>query len=52
MRKFAPKAIFAAFTLHRAEKRPDWDRVVVIFSTTVTVGLIALYVFGKATSRW
>jgi hypothetical protein len=53
MRRFAPKAIFALLTLNRAEnKSPPWDRIILIFSTAVTIGLVALYVFGKATSRW
>jgi len=26
--------------------------VILIFSTFVTVGLVALYLYGKATSRW
>lgn len=53
MRRFAFKALFAMLSLNRAgRKRPDWDRVILIFSTAVTVGLIALYVYGKATSRW
>ena len=53
MRKFAAKAIFALLTLNRAENRsPPWDRIILIFSTAVTIGLVALYVFGKATSRW
>jgi hypothetical protein len=53
MPKFAPKAIFALLTLNRAEnKSPHWDRVILIFSTAVTIGLVALYAFGKATSRW
>jgi hypothetical protein len=53
MRRFAMKALFAALTLNKAEKRHmDWDRVVLIVSTCVTVGLVTLYAFGKATSRW
>lgn len=53
MRRFAMKALFTALTFRRAEKeRIDGDRNILIFSTTVTVGLVALYVFGKATSRW
>ena len=53
MRKFAPKAIFALLTLNRAgNKSPDWDRIILVFSTAVTIGLAALYAFGKATSRW
>ena len=53
MRRFAPKAIFALFTLDRAEhKRRDWDWTITILSTGVTIGLIALYAYGKSTSRW
>jgi hypothetical protein len=53
MPRFAPKAIFAFLTLGRAErKRRDWDWTVTIFSTCVTIGLVALYVYGKSTSRW
>jgi hypothetical protein len=53
MRRLPLKALFAVLTLNKAEKkRLDWDRVILIFSTAVTVGLIALYVYGKATSRW
>jgi hypothetical protein len=53
MRRFALKALFAMLSLNRAgRKRPDWDRVILIFSTSVTVGLVALYAYGKATARW
>ena len=53
MRRFAMKALFAALSFGRAERgRIDWDRRVLIFSTGVTVALIALYVWAKATSRW
>lgn len=53
MRRFALKALFTMLSLNRAEKeRPDWDRVILIFSTSVTVGLVALYTYGKITSRW
>jgi hypothetical protein len=53
MRRLPFKALFAALTLNRTEKkRLDLDRVILIFSTAVTVGLIALYVYGKLTSRW
>ena len=51
MRRIALKAIFALFMLDRAE-RPDWDRFILILSTGVTIGLVALYVYGKSTSRW
>jgi hypothetical protein len=53
MRRFAFKAIFAMLSLSKAERnRPDWDRVILIFSTSVTTGLVALYAYGKATARW
>lgn len=53
MRRFALKALFAALTLNRAEKKHiDWDRIVLIFSTCVTIGLAMLFAFGKVTSRW
>jgi len=53
MRRFALKALFTALAFRRAEKeRIDWDRNILVFSTAVTVALVALYVYGKATSRW
>jgi hypothetical protein len=53
MRRFAPKAIFALFTLSRADRKsPNWDRIILTVSTAVTIGLVALYTFGKATLRW
>jgi hypothetical protein len=53
MRKFGLKALFTVLALNRTRKwRLDWDRAILIFSTTVTIGLIALYVYGKVTSRW
>ncbi len=53
MRKLGLKAVFALLTLNRAEHRTlHWDQIVLIFSTAVTIGLVALYAFGKATSRW
>jgi hypothetical protein len=53
MRKFGLKALFTVLTLNRTRKRRlDWGRVISIFSTSVTIGLVALYVYGKATSRW
>jgi len=53
MRRLPLKALFAVLTLNKAgKKRLDWDRVILIFSTAVTVGLIALYVIGKLASRW
>jgi len=53
MPRFAPKSIFAFFTLGLTErKRRDWDWIITIFSTCVTIGLIVLYFYGKSTSRW
>jgi hypothetical protein len=57
MPKFGPKAvkaIFAILTLNKGDdrERVDWDRVILIFSTSVTIGLVAIYVWGKSTSRW
>jgi hypothetical protein len=53
MPKLAPKAIFSILTLKRtAASRPDWDRIALILSLAVTIGLAALYAYGKATSRW
>jgi hypothetical protein len=53
MRRFATKALFMVLNLNRAERaRIDRDRAVTIFSTAVTLALIALYVWGKSTARW
>jgi hypothetical protein len=53
MRRFAMKALFTALNLNRTERmRIDWDRTILLVSTIVTLGLIALYLFGKSTSRW
>jgi hypothetical protein len=53
MRKFALKALFSLLTLNKADGRPpNWNRIVLIFSSVVTIGLIGLYVYGKVTRRW
>jgi hypothetical protein len=53
MPKFAPKAIFSILTVKKAAADSSkWDRLALVFSTAVTLGLIALYAYGKATSRW
>ncbi len=52
MAKFGMKAALTAFTMSRRDKPPDWEQLVIIFSTAVTVGLVAAYLYGKATSRW
>ncbi|WP_257165557.1 hypothetical protein [Bradyrhizobium sp. SRS-191] len=52
MRRFALKALFALLTLNRDDDPPRWDRIVLMASSLVTIGLIALYAYGKATGRW
>lgn len=53
MRTHGLKALFAMLAIGKTtKKRPDWYRVILIISTSVTIGLIALYVLGKVTSRW
>ena len=53
MRKSFLKALVALLTMSQDDKlRPNWDRIIRIFSTLVTIGLIALYVHGKMTGRW
>ena len=53
MRTVGLKALFALLVLNKTRrKRIDWGRVIFYFSNFVTFGLIALYVFGKVTSRW
>ena len=51
MRKVGLKALFTLLSLNRAKDRPHWDRVILIFSTSVTLGLIAMYVYEKVGSR-
>jgi hypothetical protein len=53
MRRLAPKALFAMLAMTKSgQKRPDWDRAILIVSLAVSIGLVALYAFGKATGRW
>ena len=52
MPRFGLKALFALLTLNREKRHIDRDRMVLIVSTLVTIGLVMLYGFGKATSRW
>ena len=53
MRRSAMNALFTVLNLTRTERtRIDRDRAVLVVSTVVTLGLIALYVFGKSTARW
>ena len=53
MRRFAMKALFTALNLSQADRdRINCDRLILVSSMLVTAGLIALYAYGKATSRW
>ena len=52
MRRFGMKALLTFFTLNRSDRKPEWDRLIIILSTAVTIGLVAAYAYGKATSRW
>ncbi|MGJ4944649.1 hypothetical protein ACQR1W_29075 [Bradyrhizobium sp. HKCCYLS1011] len=53
MRRAPLKALFALLTFSRDDETPlRWDRIVLIFSTLVTIGLAVLYVHGKVTGRW
>jgi hypothetical protein len=53
MRRFGMKALLTILTVNRTSKRePDWDLIIIIASTLVTVGLVALYVYGKVATRW
>lgn len=53
MRRFAMKALFMALNRNCAERaRIDWGHTVLIISTAVTLGLVALYVYGKSTASW
>ena len=53
MPRIAAKALLTLLTTNKSRSRtPNWDRVILLASTAVTLGLIALFVYGKATSRW
>jgi hypothetical protein len=53
MPRLGPKALFAIFTLNGSRRRrPNWDRIILTVSVAVTVGLIAIYLYGKVSSRW
>ncbi len=53
MRKPAMKAFFTLLTLGKGGgTRPNWERWIAIFSTSVTIGLIAIYVWEKTVARW
>jgi hypothetical protein len=53
MAKIPAKALLALLTVNRSrQEQPNWDRIVLVSSIVVTIGLVALYAYGKATSRW
>jgi hypothetical protein len=53
MAKVPVKALLTLLTVNRSrQEQPDWDRIVTVSSIVVTIGLVALYVYGKVTSRW
>ena len=53
MPKVGMKAVLTILALNKSSRRrPDWDRIVIVASTVVTIGLIALYAYGKATALW
>jgi hypothetical protein len=53
MPKLPAKALLTLLTVNRSRaERPNWDRIVTVSSIVVTVGLVALFAYGKATSRW
>jgi hypothetical protein len=53
MPRFAGKALLTLLTANRSRnKQLNWDRIVMLSSTAVTIGLFALFAYGKATSRW
>jgi cytidylate kinase len=47
MPKLALKLFLTASALHRKHRRTDWYRAITIFSTLVTIGLIALYALQR-----
>jgi hypothetical protein len=50
MRKIGLKALAAILTVGRRSRRHiDWTLAVAIFSTVVTIGLVALYVWQGRT---
>jgi hypothetical protein len=53
MPRLPAKALLTLLTMNRSRReQPNWDRIVIVSSTVVTVGLVALFACGKATSRW
>ncbi len=53
MARLPVKALLAFLTVNRSRReRPNWDRIVTLSSIVVTIGLAALFAYGKVTSRW
>jgi hypothetical protein len=53
MPKIPAKALLTLLTVNRPRSgQPNWDRIVMLSSIVVTIGLVALYAYGKATSPW
>lgn len=53
MSKAAFKALISLLTFSRAGgPRLNRDRIVLITSTAMTIGLVALYAYGKLNGRW
>ncbi|HLX14755.1 MAG TPA: hypothetical protein VKS24_06060 [Bradyrhizobium sp.] len=51
MRKIGLKALVAILTIgRRSRKHFDWTLAIAIFSTIVTVGLVALYIWQSRTA--
>jgi hypothetical protein len=48
MRKIGLKALTAILTIGRRSRRGvDWTRMIILFSTIVTIALVALYVLDR-----
>jgi hypothetical protein len=53
MPKLAMKALLTSLTLRGSRRQQfDFERIVTIASTAVSIGLVAAYLYGKSTSRW
>jgi hypothetical protein len=53
MREAVFKALVSLLAFSEADgTRPNPDRIVLVASTAVTLGLVALYIYGKVAGRW
>ena len=53
MPKIGMKAFLTILTLNRSSRRqPEWDVIIITVSTIVTIGLVALYIYGKTAAHW